>query len=185
MIDNLEQCGFIAGISNGGRVNDKIYKIIDFYCLFYLKFVKNNDFSEDEYWSKITNTPLHNSWCGFSFERVCFSHLKQIKKALGISGILTKTYAWRSRVSSPGAQIDMLIDREDRVVDVCEMKYSSVEYAITKSENMKLRNRIEAFRLESRTRKAIHLVMISPYGVLKNMYSGAVTNQVTLDALFE
>lgn len=185
MIDNLEQCGFIAGISNGGRVNDKIYKIIDFYCLFYLKFVKNNDFSEDEYWSKITNTPLHNSWCGFSFERVCFSHLKQIKKALGISGILTKTYAWRSRVSSPGAQIDMLIDREDRVVDVCEMKYSSVEYAITKSENMKLRNRIEAFRLESRTRKAIHLVMISPYGVLRNMYSGAVTNQVTLDALFE
>ncbi len=185
MIDNLEQCGFIAGISNGGRVNDKIYKIVDYYCLFYLKFVKNNDFSEDEYWSKTSNTPLHNSWCGLSFERICFSHLKQIKRALGISGILTKTYAWRSRVSDPAAQIDMLIDREDRVVDVCEMKFSSAEYAITKSEDMKLRNRIEAFRNESGTRKALHLVMISPYGILRNKHSGAVTNQVTMDALFE
>lgn len=91
---------------------------------------------------------------------------------------MTKTYAWRSRVSDPAAQIDMLIDREDRVVDVCEMKFSSAEYAITKSEDMKLRNRIEAFRNESGTRKAIHLVMISPYGILRNMHSGAVTNQV-------
>ena len=185
MIDNLDKCGFIEGISNGIKSKDKIYKLVDYYCLFYLNFVKNNDFYETHYWSKIANTPAHNSWCGFSFERICFSHLEQIKKSLGISGILTRTYAWRSHVSKPAAQIDMLIDREDRVVDVCEMKFASAEYSITKAENEKLRNRIEAFRSESGTKKAIHLVMISPYGIHSNLYSGNVTNQVTMDALFE
>ena len=185
MIDNLDKCGFIEGISNGIKSKDKIYKLVDYYCLFYLNFVKNNDFYETHYWSKIANTPAHNSWGGFSFERICFSHLEQIKKSLGISGILTRTYAWRSHASKPAAQIDMLIDREDRVVDVCEMKFASAEYSITKAENEKLRNRIEAFRSESGTKKAIHLVMISPYGIHRNLYSGNVTNQVTMDALFE
>lgn len=185
MIDNLDKCGFIEGISNGIKSKDKIYKLVDYYCLFYLNFVKNNDFHETHYWSKIANTPAHNSWCGFSFERICFSHLEQIKRCLGISGILTRTYAWRSHASKPAAQIDMLIDREDRVVDVCEMKFASAEYSITKAENEKLRNRIEAFRSESGTKKAIHLVMISPYGIHSNLYSGNVTNQVTMDALFE
>ncbi len=185
IIDDLEQCGFISGISDGTRIKDRIYTISDYYCLFYLRFVKNNVFFEEEFWSKITNRPVHNTWCGLSFERVCFSHLAQIKKALGISGILTKTYAWRSRNSSPAAQIDMLIDRDDRVVDVCEMKYSTSEYTITKDESCKLRSRIESFREESGTKKAIHLVMITPYGIKRTVNSGGVTSQVTMDALFE
>lgn len=77
MIDNMDQCGFIEGISNGGKVKDKIYKLVDYYCLFYLNFVKKNDFHEEHYWSKISNTPVHNSWCGFHSRESAFHILSR------------------------------------------------------------------------------------------------------------
>ena len=122
-----------------------------------------------------------------TFEQLCKDHSRQIKKKLGISGILTAESAWSVSKTDEhnGAQIDMLIDRRDRVISICEIKFASEEYTITKDYEEKLRNKIGVFRTVTKTKKALQLVMITTYGVQKNMYSNRIQNEVVLDDLFE
>jgi hypothetical protein len=115
-------------------------------------------------------------------------HIPQIKQKLGIQGILSNTYSWSAKSNEelglPGVQIDMLIDRSDQVVNLCEMKYATSGYSLTKDEEMKLRNRLEVFRTMTQTTKAIHLTMITTYGLTPNIHSGIIQNEVTMDDLF-
>jgi hypothetical protein len=113
-------------------------------------------------------------------------HVEQLKKAMGISGIITEVSSWKSKTSSNGAQIDLLIDRRDEVITVCEMKYSINEFTIDKKYSENLRNKIGAFRSESGTKKAVHLAMITTYGVAENEYClDLVQNNIKMDVLFE
>ena len=98
--------------------------------------------------------------------------------------ISTAMSSWRSRHSTPGAQIDMLIDRKDGIINLCEMKHSKAEYVISAREEAQLRNRIAVFEAETRTKKAVHLTMVTTYGVAKNSHAGLVQSEVTLDDLF-
>ena len=125
-----------------------------------------------------------NTWLGLAFERTCLLHIPQIKRALGIDRIHTEYYSWRSKQSQPAAQIDLIIERADQIVNVCEMKYSEFPYVISKAEDMRLRNRLGAFREETLTKGGLHLTFISTFGVKPNLYSDAVRNEVTLDDLF-
>lgn len=112
-------------------------------------------------------------------------HIQNIKKALGISGIYTETSSWRSSSSEDGAQIDLLIDRKDNVITVCEIKYSTGFFEINKAYAANLRNKLYAFKTESKTRKSVFLAMITTFGLKQNMYSlGLVQNEITMDALF-
>ena len=130
-------------------------------------------------------SPKLNAWRGVSFERICFWHIPQIKAALGISGIGADVYSWRGKDSDGhGAQIDMLIDRGDHVINVCEMKFSGDEYVITEDENRKLRRRLELFRAATGTKKGLLLTMITSNGVKRNANSAIVNSEVTLDDLF-
>lgn len=118
-----------------------------------------------------------------------FAHLDQIKKSLGINGIATECSAWRctSRTidcNTDGAQIDLLIKRADRVINVCEMKFSQGEFIIDKSYETKLRNRIEIFRVASKCKMALLNTFVTTFGVMKNSHSGVVQNEVVLDDLF-
>ncbi len=193
VLDELEQCGFIrlyepfdniSTADNKRQKRDTIYQLVDFYTLFYFKFIKNNRYQDEHFWTASINSPMHNVWSGFSFEMLCLNHLKQIKQALGISGVQTLASSWRSKDSDCKTQIDLLIDRKDETVNICEIKYSKNEYEITKEYEENLQRKINAFSQETGTRKSLLLTMITTYGIKQNLHSGIVQSEIVLDDLF-
>lgn len=193
VLDELEHCGFIRlyePFGNAIRPGEKrqksntIYQLVDFYTLFYFNFIKNNRYQDEHFWTSSVNSPMHNTWSGLSFEMLCLIHLKQIKQALGISGVQTLACSWRSKEAAKGAQIDLLIDRKDETINICEMKYAKDVFEITKEYEEKLSNKVNAFSEETGTKKSLLLTMITTYGVKQNMYSGIVQSEIVLDDLF-
>ena len=112
-------------------------------------------------------------------------HIPQIKQSLGITGIGTEYYSWRSKESSEGAQVDLILERADRVINLCEIKYSTEQYALDKDEDLKIRNRMGDFKAETETKYAVLPVLVSTYGLKRNSYSGGIHWHVTMDELFE
>lgn len=166
------------------KSKDAIYQLCDFFSLFYLTFVDRAEV-EIEYWSHHINTPEVNTWMGLTYERICMAHIPQIKRALRIDGISTLNYSWRSKTSNPTAQIDLIIERADKIVNVCEIKYSQEEYELEKKEYEKINYRRNTFIKETGLRHASWLTMITTEGLAKGLYSGMIQSVVTLDDLFE
>ena len=185
ILQELEECKFIRKYNAiDKKTKDGIYQLTDFYTLFYFKFIQKNEYNDPRFWSTSIDSAQHRSWSGYAFEQVCLAHIDQIKRKLGISGVQCKTASWRSRTTGQGAQIDLLIERKDQVINLCEMKYSTEEFSIDKSYSQTLRNKFSAFREETKTRKAIHLIMVTTYGLNHNEYSGMAQNEVTMEDLF-
>jgi AAA+ ATPase superfamily predicted ATPase len=185
ILRELEQSGFIRTYRPFGRKSrGSLYQLTDFYTLFYLNFIRESPADDSQFWSKHLISAGHNAWAGNAFESVCKYHIKQIKTKLGITGVISDTSSWRSETSNPGAQIDLVIDRSDNVINLCEMKYSKDEYTLTKSDDANLRNKRKAFAQETGTRKAVHLTMITSFGLSKNQYSSLIQSEVTADDLF-
>jgi len=184
-LEELEQCGFIRKYNSfGKKLRSNLYQLVDFYTLFYLNFMQRNSNIDEHYWSNTIDTGKHRAWSGYAFEQVCMMHLKQIKQKLGISGVLTSVSSWQSSDSISGAQIDLLIERNDQVINLCEMKFSNADFRIDKKYEEDLRNKREVFLRNTKTRKAIHLTMITTYGIKQNEYSGMVQSEVNMDDLF-
>ena len=188
ILSDLEECGFIRKYMPSGQgKNGGMYQLVDSYTLFYFSFVKGNDVRDGEYWRSSVGEGQLNAWRGVAFERVCLAHIAQIKAALGISGVKTEAYSLyvNQDENRRGAQIDLLIDRRDGVVNLCEMKYTNGKFAITPEEATRIRNRIEVAREVFGKRRTIHLTMITPDGIAKNQNSWDVQSEVTLDDLFK
>lgn len=184
----LESCGFIRRYSAYGKKSrDSLYQLIDNFTLFYYKFMRPKT-TDVRFWANRSQTPACNAWRGLAFERVCIEHVGQIKAALGIAGVSTETYSWSCREDLDrglfGSQIDLLIDRADHVVNVCEMKYSGEEYAITKAVDRDIKRRLSDFRIATKTRSALHSTVVTPYGLVQNSYAGDVQAVITADDLF-
>ncbi len=174
----LCECGFLRKYGNITKnVREAYYQIIDPFILFNIAFLQKKKITS---WAKYSATPGYYSWSGLAFEIVCLNHVPQIKKALGISGVDSTEYAWRNS----NAQIDLVIDRADSVINLCEVKFSAKEYSIDDGYAKNLRNKIEEFRNETKTRKAVHLTFITASGLVHNSHSGIVTNEVDVDDLF-
>ncbi|AXY77518.1 ATP-binding protein [Paraflavitalea soli] len=186
VLGELEESGFIRKyLAYGNKERNSLYQLTDFYSLFYLKFIKNSSKSDENNWIGGLDSPVQRAWSGYAFEQICLAHIKQLKLALGISGIQTVTSSWISSGSS-GVQIDLLIDRRDHVINVCEMKFSLNEFTIDKKYADELRNKIGVFKEESQTRKSIFLTMITTFGVSKNQYSlSLMQNDLSMDVLFQ
>ena len=187
VLRDLEQCGFIRKyMAIGKKSRSAFYQLMDNYSLFYLNFVKANSENDEHFWTNSIDTPLRNSWSGIAFERLCLWHVTQIKAALGISGVNSSVYSWRTEATEEhdGAQIDLLIDRRDGVINLCEMKYADDTYALDAEEEKKLRNRLTAFKLDTKTRKGIHTTLVTTYGIRSNSHSGMIQSVVTMDGLF-
>jgi len=185
ILEELELCGFIRVYPNYSLdENLSIYQLADSFSLFHLRFMRGKRPKNPRFWTSNLESPALTAWKGYAFEQVCLSHAEQIKQALGIATISTEISSWRSRQVSPGAQIDLLIDRKDGIVNLCEMKYSMAEYVITAREEAALRNKIAVFGTETCTHKALHLTMVTTYGVSRNSHSGIVHSEVTMDGLF-
>lgn len=187
-LEDLENCGFIRKYQAiGSKKKNSLYQLIDNYTLFYFKFLEGRKNTDANYWSKIQMSPLFHTWSGLAFERLCLLHSEQIKKVLGISGVITNEYSWRVAATDEhiGAQIDLLIDRSDKVINLCEIKYTDGPYTIDKKYMENLRNKVTLFRYITKTRKGIALTMITSSGLVKNPYSmNSIHKQITSDDLF-
>lgn len=161
------------------------YKLVDNFCLFWLKYVEPN-IENSSFMNDSITSDIMKSWRGIAFEEVCWQHITQIKQALEIGGVKSSMSAWSvmDADNKEGVQIDMLIVRDDNVVNLCEMKFSSDVYHINKDEEMKLRNRIEALKTTLTPKQTVHLTMVTTYGVACGKHSGIVQKQVTIDSLF-
>jgi len=181
LLNELEESSFIRSYKAfGKKQNNKLYQLTDLYSLFYLKFIEKSARDDENFWINIVNTPTYFSWSGYAFEMVCLHHIYFIKKALGISGIQSAISTWQSSK----AQIDLIIDRKDQVINLCEMKFSLNEFAIDNKYETNLRNKIETFRLQSKTKKALFLTFITSYGIKQNKHSGMVRNDLNMDIFF-
>ena len=185
-LEELEKCHFIRRYDDySRRQRQTVFQLIDPLCHFWHKVVEQNRYQSSDFWSQSVNSPLFNAWCGLAFEILCLNHLPQIRSALGISGIQTRVFSWRTPVTAEkGAQIDLVIDRADRCVNLCEMKFTRGEYEITKQERERLENRMECFMRYAETRKSLRLTLITSAGVRHNSHSAIVQNEVTLADLF-
>lgn len=189
-LEELAQCGFVRRYRMGAkRTRDSLYQLIDNFTLFHLRFARENTDDDPKFWSSSVNSPLLNTWEGLSFELVCLEHVEQIKRALQIGGVHSLNYAWRCGrpvdEAEQGAQIDLLIDRSDGIVNLCEMKFAPGAYALDADDDASMRRKVSAFKRETGTRKAVHVTYVTTYGLAKNKYAGNVQSEVTLDDLFE
>ena len=185
ILEELEESGFIRIYSPLGRVKrGSIYQLVDAFTLFYLTFMRGRSISRPGYWLDGVGSGERFAWEGVAFERVCMWHERQIKSALGIAGVSTTVCAWRSSKRNGGTQIDLLIDRKDGVINVCEMKFASGEFSIGAKYAAELENKLSVLREETQTDKSLHLTVITSSGVKRNEYSYLVHSQVRLDDLF-
>ena len=184
VLADLEESGFITSYPSLDRKNkNTIYRLSDYFTAFYFRFLQKPQGTD---WLQLLDQPTHRAWQGFTFEQVCLDHVAQIKKALGISGIQAEQAAWRGATEDKGAQIDLLIDRRDHVITICECKFPLDRYTINKEYADQLRAKLSVFKEVSKTKKAVHLAFVSSYGLHPNSYSDLlVQSQVTMDALFE
>ena len=181
-LQELEQCGFIRRYTNYTKPSNGAYSLlVDPFVLFSLRFLGTHKQSS---WMNYIHSPSYNAWRGNAFEICCVNHVSEIKAALGITGVDTMEYAWKSETSDPGAQIDFLIDRKDGIINLCEMKYIDGAFEVDKVEYGKLMNRLSTFQKEIQPRKAIHMTLVSANGLLNGKYASVFQNVITGEQLF-
>ena len=192
VIRNLERSDFILRYSQfGNKTKGAIYRLVDFYTLFYYRFIDGFNAQDEEWWSHNFQSPAVEAWEGLSFELLSLMHLTQIKKKLGISGMATSASSWRYVPSKEekasgekGAQIDLLIDRADRIINLCEMKFSVKPYKITDSYESALRYRMSLFQEKAKTAKTLTYTFVTTFGVANAIGHSIVSSEVTMDDLF-
>jgi len=192
----LEQIGFITSFMQWGRTKKGIYyKIIDEYILFYLTWIAPGSKTRitkeitSKYWEEISQTQPWKSWAGYAFEAVCFKHINSIRKTLHVPDG-AEAYTWKhlpgkNATNQQGAQIDLVFDRSDNIVNICEIKYSKTPYIIDKNYAKVLLNKVQAYRDVTKTTKLIFISLITTFGLKQTVNSEKIiTSTVQLDELF-
>ncbi|MEI6806737.1 MAG: ATP-binding protein [Myxococcaceae bacterium] len=182
VLQELEHCGFISTIPQYGKIKkETYYRLMDPFSLFYLKWVKNIKNIPENYWTRKKASQSYNAWAGYAFENLCFQHYPQIIKALELSVVATPKSSW----SSKEAQIDLIIDRADKCINLCEIKFWDDEFVIDKDYAQVLNHKKQIFKSTTQTKKSLFTTLITTYGVKKDKnYLNSVDSQLTLDALF-
>ena len=188
-IEELVHSGFIMPFYGFGKKKKGIrYRLTDEYSIFYLKFIENKRIEESGMWNKFSQTQTYKIWTGFAFENICLKHIPQIKKAIGISGVYSETSTYRSQGlnGNPGAQIDLLIDRNDHVINLCEIKFYNTDFTVTKAFAQELRTKMGVFQQDTKTRKQLFWTLLTTFGLNANEHSIGLIDQVlTMDILFQ
>jgi hypothetical protein len=184
MLEDLEQCDFLRRYNNGRRQNGGIYQLVDFYSLFYYHYCTRK-VTDEHFWRNHLGTPEQNTWYGLTFERVCLWHVSQIIRGLHLDTIAHEYYAWRSRESSSSVQIDLVIDRADGIVTICEMKYSKDEFFLTENEYRRIVRRMETFSRETQHKGGVQATIVTTYSLHNNIYSEISPVAITMEQLFK
>lgn len=171
----------------GLPTKEERYRLVDFFSIFSLAVIERQSKPDADVWKGQFDKKTMDAWYAFAFETLCWNHIPQIKKALGIASVQTTEFSWRAEATDeyPGAQIDLIIRRADRVVDLCEMKFSINDYLIDKADDASIRNKIATFQRLTRCKESIHPILVTTYGLAANKYSGLIQKTVTMDDLFD
>ena len=193
VLENLRRCDFVRTYAAFGKKSrSQMFQLVDLFSLFHNRFVAHNNSQDNRFWHNMHDNPARKAWEGYAFEQICLHHIPQIKQKLRIGGTLSEVCSWQcppftdaDGIHHKGTQIDLLIDRRDQVIDLCEMKFSSEEYAITGDYDERLRSRKETFRTVTGTRKTLHTVLVTTFGLTRTKYGDNIHDVVTLADLFE
>lgn len=184
-LSELEESGFIEKYLPYKGNKDALFRLSDEYAMFYLKFIENTPVSKKSVWQLIQARQTFKIWCGFTFETICLKHVEQIKEALKISGTYSVNGSWIEKRKKNNAQIDLLIDRDDNVINLCEMKFYNTTYTINKKYAHNIANKVNSFVESTKTQKSIFVTFITTYGLVENQYSNQhVQNELTVNDLF-
>ena len=188
-LDELIQSDFVDFYKPFGKQKkDTLYRLTDMFCLFYFAYILPNKGNKTPDFMAFSQSQSYKSWAGYTFENVCMSHVLQIKKALGISGIPTATSSFIAKPQDgmEGAQIDLLIERSDNTIHLCEIKFLADDLVINKAFVENLRNKRAVFNHQTQNKKHIFNTLITTYGIKSNDFSRQTIDQViTMKALFE
>lgn len=187
-LNELQQSGFIEAYGSYGKKNrQNLYRLTDAYSLFYLTFIEPLGSNAHADFTKLSDLPHYKSWSGYAFENLCLLHIPQIRKALGISGVFTTISSFLAKADNglTGAQIDLVIDRNDYSVNLCEIKFSSTDYALDKSDVTSLENKKRVFQYHTKTKKHLFTTLITSFGVAENVHRSAIDQVVVMDDLFK
>lgn len=198
MLEELESCGFIRSyepfiMTNGKQTShnseerkstDTLYQLVDPFTLFHFQVMKKADAHDVNYWSNNQNSHVYSTWSGLSFEILCLNHVEQIKKVLGISGITANVFSWFGKGEHRSAQIDMLIDRADKTINICEMKFWNRSYTMTAKDEDDIERKVSTFIETTNTDKNVIVTMISTKGIERNEHSECIQRELILDDLF-
>ena len=188
LLKNLESCGFVRQYAQGnGKTNDSIFQLIDFFTLFHFHFKAERKTHGAEQWTELQQKPEFYAWAGHTFEILTLMHVSQIKEKLGIRGVISNNYAWKQAATddTPAMQIDLLIDRSDNTINLCEMKFSETRFKIDAEYELTLRERMAAFKASQKKKcKSLQLTFVTTFGVARNSHSGIVQNEIVLNDLF-
>ena len=196
VLENLVRCDFLRRYAAFGKSErNALYQLTDLFSLFHLSFVADNNGQDQQFWSNMRENPSRVAWRGYAFEQVCLHHIPQIKQKLGISGIPTSASSWRyvpAKRSLPGdqnlkgTQIDLLIDRGDRVINICEMKFSEGKYVLSNEDAEEITRQISAV-MNSKIHKpshSIYVALVTSFGTSDSKHKIHINDVVTLDSLF-
>jgi uncharacterized protein len=188
-IEELKMSGFISVFYPfESQKKDLYYRITDEYSLFYLKFMEKMHETAEDAWVKLSETQAYKIWTGYAFENICLKHIAQIKKALGISGVYSQSsnYYKKGTKTENGIQIDLLIDRNDKVINLCELKFYNNLWTLTKKDREGVLEKIALFKTLTKTKKQVFFTTISTFGIKQHEYSlGSIDNDFSMDILFE
>jgi len=187
-LTELEESSFIARYPTFGKSKrSQLYRLIDEYSIFYLNFIEKNKKATKNLWLQLSQTAKYKAWSGFAFEGVVIKHIDEIKKALGILGIYSEqaTFQLAGTKTKEGFQIDLIIDRNDNTINLCEMKFYNAELRLSKKQTEHIRKRREAFRIATKSKKLLLNTLVTTYGLEHNHNSiGIIDNHLSMDSLF-
>lgn len=195
-LNELMAAGFIERfVPYGRKVRDHYYKIVDEYTIFYLTWIESIKLtgvkqSKGNYWKNLSQSPTWNTWAGYAYEAVCYKHIDNIIHALELDAISCKVGNWRyiprKGSSEKGAQIDLIIDRADNTISLCEIKYSVNEFNIDKAIANNIANKVKVFMKHYSTNKHLSVVLITTNGLKKTIWSEDLIDVViTIDVFFK
>ncbi|HMO62052.1 MAG TPA: ATP-binding protein [Ferruginibacter sp.] len=185
LLQELEQSNFISVSYPYGKVKkEALYRLVDEFSLFYLRFIHKK---KNINWQQLSASPAYKTWSGYAFENICFKHINKIKAALGIRAVYTEqsSFYYKGSTHEPGTQIDLLIDRNDNVINICEVKFYDRPFSLDKKYADDLRNTMRIFKERSKTKKSLFLTFITSFGLAPNIHSiGYVQQELTMESLF-
>jgi len=188
ILTELQESSFIARYPSFGKTErSSLYRLVDEYSSFYLSFIEKNKSNSKNIWLQLSQTPRYKAWAGYAFEGVVIKHVDQLKTALGIEGIYSEqsTYLIKSTKNREGFQIDLLIDRNDNAINICEMKFYNSELSLTKKQTEQIRKRRDSFRQQTKTKKLLINTVVTTYGFITNGNSiGIIDNHLDMNSLF-
>ena len=188
VLEQLTDCGFIKALTPfGKKTKDTVFRVIDFYSIFYLKFIQGNVSDRTNVWQNLSNGATYQSWMGYAFENICLTHLKSIHETLGISGIYTQvsSFNFKGNETLSGVQIDMIIDRNDGIINLCEAKFTNAEFSLTKEYTATLRRKRMLFQEVTKTKKSVVTTLLTTYPAVQNAYyNEEIHSEVILEKLF-